>query len=177
MLFMGPFRYDPNLAGVRAFLLDALPRIRAAVPDVSLCILGGQQARARVADDPLFAQEGVQVHDHRDDIAAFLDNCAFTINPLSGIRGSAVKVIESLRCGRACVSTAEGARGFRDDAIPGLVIAGSVAAMIEPCIRLLQDVTHRHEIEAPDGAILDRFSWEQCARPLDALYVELMAGR
>ena len=61
LLFLGPFRYIQNLDGIRNFLSLAYPAIKAAVPQARLLILGGDQAPARVAGDPLFSQDGVTV--------------------------------------------------------------------------------------------------------------------
>src|SRR5204863_2625681 len=109
-----------NREGIREFLRVAYPEIRRAVPDARLLILGGNDAPAAAADDPLFGQPGVEVMALREDVAALLGDCALTINPLRRIRGSAIKLIESLTVGRVCVSTVEGARGFLDVRHPGL---------------------------------------------------------
>src|SRR5207248_2099432 len=108
LLFVGPFRYAPNAMGIRRFLREAYPGIRAAVPDVELVVLGGDEGIALTRDDPLFRQAGVTVLGHRDDVPRLLSACTMTINPQTGIRGSAVKLVESLSAGRVCVSTEQG---------------------------------------------------------------------
>src|SRR5207342_3080400 len=128
-----------------------------------LRILGGDGALRRVVGDPLFATEGVEVMEHRDDVAALLDDCALTINPLEGIRGSPVKLVESLAAGRACVSTVDGARGFAHEGLAALVIADSVAAMAVAVIRLLADAPGRHRVEATEPARLAAFTWARSA--------------
>src|SRR5205085_11243355 len=79
LLFMGPFRYAPNLVGIRRFLQDAYPGIRAAVPGVDLIVLGGDEAAQRVRGDPLFAQSGVTVLGHREDVGALLQQSVLTV--------------------------------------------------------------------------------------------------
>ena len=118
LLFVGPFRYAPNRDGIVRFLREAWPAIRAAVPEATLLVLGGDESAEAVAQEPAFAQPGVTVSGHRDDVPALLAQCALTINPLAGIRGSAVKLVEALAAGRVCVSTADGARGFREARAP-----------------------------------------------------------
>jgi len=159
---------------VRAFLRDALPAIKTAVPDVSLRVLGGDGAPRRVAADPLFARDDVEVLEHREDVEAQLAACALTVNPLGAIRGSPVKLVESLAAGRICVSTAEGARGFRDEGFAGLVIAESVAAMAPAIARLLRDDALRHRLESTDVARLARFTWAASAAVQRALYLCLL---
>jgi len=174
LMFMGPFRYAPNIDGVRRFLREAYPAIRAAVPDVALRVLGGDDAARHVDGDAAFAQPGVEVVGHRDDVSTLLEASALTINPLADSRGSSIKVIESLTAGRACVSTAAGARGFHDAQLAGLVVAEDVASMVDPIVRLLRDVPLRHRVEAPETARLARYQWAHCAGLQRALYDALL---
>jgi len=162
---------------VRAFLQRAWPVVKRGVPAATLRILGGDGALTRSAGDPLFAADGVEVLEHRDDVAAQLDACALTINPLEGIRGSPVKLVESLAAGRACVSTVDGARGFAQEGLAALITAESVAAMAAPIIRLLADPTERQRIEATDPARLATFTWARSAAQQRALYERLRATR
>ncbi|TMH58121.1 MAG: glycosyltransferase, partial [Betaproteobacteria bacterium] len=120
------------------------------------------------------SQPGVEVMASREDVAALFGECALTINPLRGIRGSAIKLIESLTVGRVCVSTVEGARGFLDLRLPGLVTVSSVDAMIEPIVRLLRDPEARRRLESPDRGQLAQFHWEHAARLQATLYREMI---
>ena len=174
LLFMGPFRYANNFEGIRRFLRVAYPRIKDAVPAASLVVLGGDGAPEMVAGDPAFAQAGVNVLGHRDDVREFLLASALTVNPLSGIRGSALKVIESIVAGRVCVSTEDGARGFTAEGLSAMITARDVAAMTQPIIRLLSQPGERHRIESPDTSVLERFRWERSAAIQSRLYRELL---
>jgi GT2 family glycosyltransferase len=172
LLFVGPFRYAPNREGIERFLRDAWPRVRDAVPDARLTILGGDEALALVRGDALFAQAGVEVVGHRDDVPRLLARSTLAINPLAGIRGSAVKLVETLAAGRVCVTTADGARGFAD-AAPGVVAVPDVAAMVDPIVALLRDAARRHALEVPDPARLDAFGWHHSVARLRALIDDL----
>jgi GT2 family glycosyltransferase/glycosyltransferase involved in cell wall biosynthesis len=176
LLFMGPFRYAQNLGGIRHFLRVAYPAIKAAVPAARLVVLGGDGANQIVAGDSAFAQPDVSVLEHRDDVRQLLGESALTLNPLSGIRGSSVKVIESLAAGRACVSTEDGARGFTGAGLRGLITVPDVHAMIEPIVGLLHDQERRRALEAPDASLLSRFRWRHCAGIQGDLYRNLLAG-
>ncbi len=176
LLFMGPFRYAQNLEGIRHFLRVAYPAIKAAVPSVRLLVLGGDGAPQTAARDSVFAQPDVSVLDHREDVREILSESALTLNPLSGIRGSSIKVIESLSAGRACVSTEDGARGFAGAGLRGLITVPDIHAMIAPIIGLLEDHERRRRIEAPDASQLLRFRWQHCARIQSDLYQSLLAG-
>ena len=175
LLFVGPFRYPQNLAGILAFVRDAWPATRAARPEARLLILGGYDGPAIARGHPSLVQPGIEVAGHRDDVAAILAASALSINPLHGIRGSAVKLIESLSAGRVCVSTDDAARGFGAAGFAGLVTVRGVAAMAAPVIVLLADADARHRREAPDPAQLARFQWDACLAPQRALVAALLA--
>lgn len=175
LLFVGPFRYEPNYAGIVQFLRSAWPAIRRAVPDATLLILGGDEHRARSAVEPAFAQPGVTVFAHREDVGELLAGSAMSINPLSGIRGSAIKVAESLMAGRVCVSTQEGARGFLTDPPPGLVTVADVASMAAAVIDLLTDVEARHRLEFPRPDTLGRYGWGNSVELQKGIYRAVLA--
>jgi glycosyltransferase involved in cell wall biosynthesis len=174
VLFVGPFRYAPNREGIAEFIASAWPAIRAEVPQATLTILGGDEHAAWTRGDPRFGAEGVEVLGHRDDVPRLLAQCALTINPLTGIRGSAVKLVESLAAGRVCVTTVEGARGMTAP-LAALSVVDRVAAMAQPIIGLLRDPALRHRREAPDRAALAPFGWDESVARQRALYDALCA--
>ena len=174
LLFVGPFRYAANRDGIARFLDEAWPAIRRRVPSATLLILGGDEHREFTRDAAAFAQAGVEVLGHRDDVPDILGASTLTINPQQSIRGSAVKLVESLAAGRVCVSTAAGARGFAAAAPPGLVTAPDVAAMVEPIVALLADVARRHALERPAAGALDAFAWERSVARVKTLYDALL---
>lgn len=174
LLFVGPFRYGPNREGIVRFLREAWPAVRAAVPEATLTILGGDESAGAARDEPAFAQPGVDVLGHRDDVPRLLCACALAVNPLANIRGSAIKLVETLAAGRVCVTTEDGARGFAASAPPALVIVPAVADMAAPIVQLLRDPKRRHGIEAPDPAVLDAFGWHHSVARQRALFEELL---
>ena len=175
LLFMGPLRYAPNHDGVREFLAEAWPRLRAQFPDCVLTILGGVEAEGIASGDALFAQPGVDVVARFVDPAPCLAAATLTINPQRGIRGSSIKLIESLLAGRVCVSTRDGARGFLNAGLGGLEAADGIAAMAEPIAALLGNDGERRRRESGDGAKLDAWTWDAMAARQLALYRQLCA--
>lgn len=174
LVFVGPFRYAPNREGILRFLREAWPAVRAAVPEATLTVLGGDESLAALRSEPLLAQEGVTVLGHRDDVPALIAASAIAINPIENIRGSAVKLVESLAAGRVCVTTRDGARGFARSPPPALVIVPDVTGMAAPVIALLRDEGRRHALEKPDSAALDAFGWHHSVARLRALFMEIV---
>ena len=174
LLFMGPFRYAQNRDGILEFLATAWPGLRSRFPDLALTILGGAESAAVAAANPILRQPGVDLVTAFVDPAPYLDQCTLTITPQRNIRGSSIKLIESLLAGRVCVSTADGARGFADSGLEGLVLAPAIATMEAPIALLLADQGERRRRERCDDARLDRFTWNTMADRQFELYRRLL---
>jgi glycosyltransferase involved in cell wall biosynthesis len=172
LLFAGPFRYPPNFEGIRRFLVHVFPRLRACLPDLELAVLGGDDAIA--SRDPLFCQAGVRVANLVGNVSTWLEQCALTINPLIGTRGSSVKLIESLAAGRVCVSTSDGARGFREAILSQLIVVDSIEDMFEPILKLIRDEPLRLDLETIRPLELEPLSWTQSALAQERVYRRLL---
>jgi len=176
LLFLGPFRYQPNWEGILEFLRHAYPALRSRIEHVRLHVLGGVNARQRACGEKAFHQPGVCVHDQVADVRPWLKACALTINPIRNNRGACLKLIESLAAGRVCVSTRDGARGFLNRGLRGLVAVESVHEFIDPITRLLSDEDRRLELERPEPEKLEPYQWRHAATRQLAIYRELLDG-
>ncbi len=176
LLFMGPLRYPPNLSGIREFLTWAWPRLKAQFPEITITILGGEEARTNTAGDALFEQPGVEIISRFVDPTPYLQQASLTINPQRDIRGSSLKLIESLLAGRVCVSTRDGARGFLDESLAGLSVCAGVADMIDSIAMLLNNPAARHALERPNLEQLARYGWDAIADRQANVYRNLLAS-
>jgi hypothetical protein len=177
LLFMGPFRYEPNLQGICRFLECVYPRLLCKIPELELWVLGGNNAPALAARMECFQQEGVCVLDYVENPGEYLGRCAVTLNPVQGIRGSSLKLMESIAAGRVCVSTTEGARGFREQEWSSLWIVDRVEDFEEPLEQLLMNPPFRHSIERLPEKALDPYSWAAAGRSLVDLYGGLLPSQ
>jgi GT2 family glycosyltransferase len=177
LLFAGPFRYVPNLDGIGRFLETVYPALKRTVPDLRIVVLGGRDAPRIARGIPCFAQPGVEVCDFAPSIAPYLERCAVTINPLVGIRGSSIKLIESLAAGRVCVSTVDGARGFLADRPAALVTADRIEEFGPLLERLLLDEPYRLALERPAPGLREASSWSASAQRLLDVYGRHAARR
>ena len=170
LLFIGPFRYAPNLQGIQLFLTHLYPLLKNEIPELELWVLGGRDAPKRAATLACFRQEGVTVFDFIEDTRSVLDQCTLTINPLLGVRGSCLKLIESLGAGRVCVSTVDGARGFLTQDLPALVVVKEIQDFERPLEELLLNPAKRLAIEKTPPAILAQYTWRHSGKLLSDLY-------
>jgi len=109
ILFVGNFKFGPNIDAVHYFLQDIWPRVRAVLPDAEFLVVGGDMPEPILA---LGAEPGVRVLGYVEDLAALLDRCRITVAPLrfgAGIKG---KIGTSLCHGVPCVATPLAAEGM-----------------------------------------------------------------
>jgi GT2 family glycosyltransferase len=175
LLFIAPFRYPPNLAAALEFAAGVFPVLRGTMPELCLDILGGPDAGLHAEKHACLRQPGIRVHGHTDDVHPWLEGCAVTINPIRGNRGSAIKLAESVAAGRVCISTREGARGFLNAGIPGLVVVEDILDFVQPIRDLLADEDERVRLEAPPAWLVERLSWRRSAAMQEALYRQALA--
>ncbi|HTR00174.1 MAG TPA: glycosyltransferase [Candidatus Acidoferrum sp.] len=174
ILFMGPFRYQPNFDGIVAFIEHCWAPIRQALPHARLVILAGSEATRPEYAHPLLAASGVTLITEFVDPAPYLAACSLTINPQQEIRGSALKVAEALMARRICVCTRNGARGFADIATDALQRVDDWADMGARIIALLQDDARRHRAEQIPATLARELAWDGQANRLLATYWRLL---
>ena len=173
ILFIGPFRAPNNWHGIRDFLEQAYPQVEAAVPGVALTILGGRGARNMAAAHACFARPSIEVVDSVDDVRPWLAACAVTINPQTELRGSSLKLVESLAAGRVCVTTRAAARGMPVEDFAGIVAVPRVRDFTVPLVWLLLDEARRLALERPDAQRLAPYSWAAAGDELRAYVREV----
>ena len=109
LLFVGGFRHPPNVDAALWLADDILPRIRAARPDVTLSLVGGDAPPAVLA---LGEREGITVHGHVPDLEPLIDAHRLSIAPLrygAGVKG---KVNQALAHGLPVVATSCAVEGM-----------------------------------------------------------------
>lgn len=137
ILFVGSFGHGPNQAGARWFLKQCWPRVRAAVPQARVRVvgLGDWASLAPELPDP----EGVDLVGPVDDLVAEYARARIAICPINEGGGSKIKVMEAAKYGRPIVIAPHSARGFNSAFVSGLHQAGDPAAFVEACVALLQN--------------------------------------
>jgi len=109
ILFVGSFRFEPNIDAVSHFVRDIWPRIQAVLPDVDFLVVGSDMPDSILA---LAAEPGVRLLGYVEDLTTMLGQCRVTVAPLrygAGIKG---KIGTSLCHGVPCIATPLAAEGM-----------------------------------------------------------------
>lgn len=167
LLFVGMMNYHPNDDGVRYFLDEILPRIRARVPDVHLTIVGGEpSATVRAAASPHVTVTGLV-----PDVRPYLASAEVLIVPLRAGGGTRLKLLEAMAAGIPAVSTTIGCEGL--GAVHGqhLLVADTPEGFTRAVMTLLTEPATRSGIaDRARQFVAARYGWEQVGEALRDQY-------
>ena len=165
LVFTGAMDWYPNEDGLLHFLEHSLPRIRAAVPGVSLALIG-RKPSARLIEAA--RQPGVTVTGTVPDVRPHVHEGAVFIVPLRIGGGTRLKIFEALAMGKAVVSTTVGAEGLPMQPGTHFDQADSADGFANAVIRLLRDPGRRAALaRAGRQLVTERYSWSQVSRTFE----------
>jgi glycosyltransferase involved in cell wall biosynthesis len=159
LVFTGSMDWYPNEDAVLHFASDILPRIREAVPDVTLKVVGrNPSARLRAHS----AAVGIELTGTVDDVRPHMDEAAVYIVPLRVGGGTRLKIFEALAMSRAVISTSVGAEGLHVTPGRDLEIADGAEAFAAAVVALLRDPRRRAELGRRGRQLVAaRHSWSR----------------
>jgi sugar transferase (PEP-CTERM/EpsH1 system associated) len=171
LVFTGAMDYRPNVEGIKWFVESVLPRIRGAVSDVELLIVGSRPAAPVMR---LATATGIVVTGFVEDVRPYLARASVCIAPLLVARGIQNKVLEAMAMGKAVVCTPQAHEGILAKRGEDLVVAESADDFATAIVGLLLDRDKAKQIGlAARRCVEANYSWEGNLRLLD----EILAAR
>lgn len=165
LVFSGSMDWHPNEDGVRYFVDEILPQIRAEVPHVTFSVVGRNPTPELRA---LAEAAGAEVSGTLDDIRPAMAAAAVCVVPLRAGSGTRLKIFEALAMGKAVVSTTVGAEGLAIESGEHYVAADGARDFAHAVIALLKDSARRRRIgDAGRALVEEQYSWAQVARPFE----------
>jgi glycosyltransferase involved in cell wall biosynthesis len=175
MVFTGAMDWIPNDDAMRVCVQQILPRIRQAVPDATLTVVGRNPSSALLA---LAAREpGVVVTGRVEDVRPYMERAALFTVPLRIGGGTRLKIFEAMAMGLPIVSTRVGAEGLPVTDGQNILLADSPEQFASAAIRLLTD-ERRARAMGSDGSRLvrEQGGWERVAGEFAAICERVAAG-
>jgi len=175
LIFSGALSYDANLEGMRFFLSQVYPLVKAERPGVLLRITGRTDG---VPVETLPASQGVVLTGFLDDVRPAIAQSWVSIVPLQRGGGTRLKILEAMALGTPVVSTTKGAEGI--EATPGehILIADEPATFAGAILRLLGDAELRARVGANGQRLVrERYGWEEIGRRLDEFLSQIVRNR
>ncbi len=157
LVFVGSMDWDPNEDGIMWFLRDVYLRIREAVPNASLSVVGRNPSthlRAVAAREP-----SVKVIGWVPDVRPHVAQAEVVVVPLRVGGGTRIKIPEAMAMGKAVVATAVGAEGLPFCGDREIRIAERPEEFAQAVVELLRNPSLRNSI----GTLARRQVTSQCS--------------
>ncbi|MBX3085276.1 MAG: glycosyltransferase [Anaerolineae bacterium] len=137
-IYMGDYKYFPNVDAVLYFAHEIMPLIRAVRSDFTLTLLGKDPPPDLIALGNL-PNSGIRALGLVDDTRPYLTKAALFVCPLRSGSGTRFKLLEALACALPVVSTTFGAEGLNAVHDEHMLLADTPQAFAEAVLRLLND--------------------------------------
>ena len=158
-------------------LLAAWPRVRAAIPDAELIVVGDGDDRARLQTEARATGAGESVRFRGfvtpDQLDGLYRRAALFALPSRG-EGFGLVYLEAMARGVACIGSTHDAAGeVIDDGVTGCLVAQEPGALADALVRLLSDAALRQRMgEAGRTRVRACFSFERFSVRLTELLTD-----
>lgn len=171
LVFHGVLSYPPNVDAACYLAEQILPRVRAAVPDATLHLVGRTPA-AQVRD--LGDLPGVRVVGEVPDVGPHLAGAAVYVCPMRLGTGIKNKLLEAMAAGAPCVATPLALQGIHAQTGREVMLGTTADELAAAAIGLLEEPRTAARLGAAGQRRVRRdHSWAAVARTFERLYVEL----
>lgn len=170
VLFVGTFKWLPNIEAVEEIVKKIWPRILQQLPTAKLKIVGfSPTAKIKAyAHNP-----SIEVLGGIDDIRDAFATAHVLLAPIRSGKGTRYKVLEAMITGTPVVATTLAAEGLDLQSGEDVLIADSVEELADATIKLLKDQQLQKRLGAAGQKIVRRgYSWDIIAKELDSVYKE-----
>ncbi len=152
LLFIGSDA-GTNIHGLRTFLAETYPRIRAEVQGVHLDIVGPVCSAIEDTD-------GCTKHGILDDLEPMYAAATVVINPIQFSTGLCIKTIEALGYGKPVVTTSAGSLGMEDGSNEAFVLADTSEEFARAVIDVVGDREKRMRLVRNALLYVERWNGE-----------------
>ncbi|WNM63983.1 glycosyltransferase [Candidatus Nitrospira neomarina] len=163
LVFVGAMDWLPNEDAIVFFARNILPRIRVAIPDVTLTVVGRNPSaylRRTVEEYP-----EIRIVGRVEDVRPYIRQKSVYIIPLRIGGGTRIKVYEAMAMGKAIVSTRVGTEGLPVEHGKHVLLADQPQEFAKCVIRLLQDPIVRNEIGRSAREFVEtRCGWNEAVK-------------
>lgn len=169
---LGTLHYPPNADGIRWFLTEVLPLIRAQIPEAVLTIIGKNPPKDFVEaanQNP----DHVAVTGYVPELDPYLDQAAIMVVPVRAGGGMRVRILEAFARAMPVVTTTVGLEGIEAAHGQEVLVANDPVAFAAATVELLQDQVLQERLAA-NGRILaeNRYDWQVVLKKMNDIYAQ-----
>jgi ribosomal-protein-alanine acetyltransferase len=175
ILFVGSFRHFPNVVAYRWFVEQVWPLIKGKIPEARFVTIAGPNPELYYTvpgNDP-----NIELHGFVSDVRSFYAASNVVVVPTQVSAGTNLKVLESLACRRAVVSTTSGCAGLDLRHGTDIWIADVPQSFAGAVETLLTNPVLRDQLAENGRVAVERaYDWRRIGRLQKALWKELLTG-
>jgi glycosyltransferase involved in cell wall biosynthesis len=173
LVFTGVMSYAPNVAAAEFLSREVFPRVRAAVPDATLALVG-RSPSPRVA--ALAEIPGVDVTGEVPDIRPWLTSSRVYVCPMVSGTGIKNKLLEAMAGGLPCVATPLSLQGLGVRDGHEVAVADDAAGLARHAVRLLADGEAAEQLgQAARAYVRRHHDWRTVARSYEGVYQSVVS--
>jgi sugar transferase (PEP-CTERM/EpsH1 system associated) len=168
LVFAGNLGYFPNVDAAVWLAREIFPRVRAAIPDAELRLVGARPARAVRA---LTALPGVSLRAEVPWMPTELADATVAMVPMRSGTGLQNKVLEAMAVGTPVVTTPQVAEPLTARAGEHFLVGEDAAGLADAALALLRAPARARAMAAAARAVVEsRYRWDTFADAVEAVW-------
>ncbi len=174
LLFIGNYDYRPNLDAALRLARDIFPRVREAVLEARLLLVGGNPPPELQA----LADPQIEVTGRVPDLRPYFEQALLFVSPLRLGAGIKNKVLEAMAMDVPVVATPLSCDGIPVIHGEHVWLGETDADLVKGIVHLIHDASLRQVLRQSGRALVEQtFTWQRVADQYEALYDEVIAER
>jgi glycosyltransferase involved in cell wall biosynthesis len=169
ILHIGTMYWPPNIDGIKWFIDQVYPHIRAKQAQVVFDVVGARPPQELL--DLNNSGLGINVTGYVEDPTPYLEAARVMVVPLRAGGGMRVKILNALAQGLPIVSTTIGCEGIAVESGRHLLIADTPEEFAQATLRLLEDRCLADELGQNGRRLIQTtYDYRAACQPLDEIY-------
>lgn len=174
VLFVGTFKWLPNIDAVEYLVAEIWPLIKKNVPEARLWIVG-HSPTDKVLD--FGRRVDIKVSSDVVDITTAYANAHVLLAPIRSGKGTRYKVLEAMATGTPVVTTPLGAEGLEITPGQDVLIGHNSQELANKTIKLLQNTKLQKTISNRAKTVVgQKYGWSVISKKLNELYRQIGGG-
>ncbi|MBN2305394.1 MAG: glycosyltransferase [Anaerolineae bacterium] len=174
LLFTGNYDYAPNLDAALRLVRTIFPRVKAAVPNARLYLVGGNPPPELLA----YASESVEIPGRVPDLRSYFEYSLIFVSPLRLGAGIKNKVLEALAMETNVVATPLSCDGIPVLSGQHVLLGITDDDLVNAIFRLFKDATLRRQLRQNGRQLIEQqFTWRRVTDMYEALYHNVIQAR
>lgn len=167
-LFVGNFRWVPNIQAAKELLHTIWPEVRRRYPKATLVIAGRHMPESLIS---YAKREKVTCRANAEDIVAVYHEASVLLAPVHIAGGSKYKMLEAMACGVPIVSTPSGMVGLDTEADVHYIPASTPRDFVQALTTLWETAGVAARISKnARNLVVSKYNWNTISTKLDSVW-------